>query len=56
VDVFFSTHPSPADRIAQLTAGTARSRRGVRDTKEFRAVKSRVLKLPAPRSTPARRT
>ena len=50
VDMFFSTHPSPADRIAQLTASTARRRGGVRDTKEFRAVKSRALKLPAPRS------
>jgi len=56
VDVFFSTHPSPADRIQNLTAAAARLRRSaarqaVRDTKEFRAVKARVvLKLPAPHS------
>ena len=50
VETFFSTHPSPQDRIAQLRAATARSRRGIRDTAEFRAVKARVLKLPAPQS------
>ena len=52
VDVFFSTHPSPQDRIAQLTAATARSHGGIRDTAEFRAVKARVLRLPAPRRMP----
>jgi predicted Zn-dependent protease len=52
VEVFFSTHPSPQDRIAQLVAAAAHSRRGTRDSAEFRAVKRRVLKLPAPRSMP----
>jgi predicted Zn-dependent protease len=52
VEVFFSTHPSPEDRIAQLRAATARSRGGIRDTADFRALKSRVLKLPAPRAMP----
>jgi predicted Zn-dependent protease len=52
VEAFFSTHPSPEDRIAQLRAATARSRGGARDTAEFRAVKSRVLQLPAPRPMP----
>ncbi len=32
VDVFFSTHPSPQDRIAQLTAAIGRRRGGVRDS------------------------
>ena len=50
VEQFFSTHPSPEDRIAQLRAATTRGRGGVRDTAEFRAVKSRVLKLPVPQS------
>ena len=45
VDVFFSTHPSAEDRIAQLRAATARSRGGVRDTAEFRAIKRRILQL-----------
>jgi predicted Zn-dependent protease len=52
VDVFFSTHPSPQDRIAQLTAAIGRRRGGVRDSAQFRAVKARVLKLPAPHRMP----
>ena len=50
VDVFFSTHPAAQDRIAQLTTATSRARRGIRDTREFRTVKSRVLKMPPPPS------
>ncbi len=45
VQVFFSTHPSPQDRIANLTAATARHRGGIRDTKEFRAVKAHLARL-----------
>jgi len=52
VEVFFSTHPSPEDRVAELRAATARSRGGTRDTAEFRAAKARVLKLPPPRPMP----
>ena len=52
VEVFFATHPSPEDRIAELRAATARSRGGTRDTAEFRAAKARVLKLPVPRAMP----
>jgi predicted Zn-dependent protease len=52
VEVFLSTHPSPADRIAQLKTATTRSRGGIRDTAEFRAVRARVLKLPPPRPMP----
>ena len=54
VEVFFSTHPSPQDRIADLTAASSRRRGGIHDTKEFRAVKAHVLKLPAPRKMPVR--
>src|SRR5262245_4495787 len=50
VEQFFSTHPSPEDRIAQLRAATTRGRGGVGDTAEFRAVKARVLKMPPPKS------
>jgi len=49
VEVFFSTHPSPEDRIAQLSAAAARLRRRaaparqpVRDTAAFRAVRARL--------------
>jgi predicted Zn-dependent protease len=52
VEVFFSTHPSPADRIAQLTAAAGQHRGGVRDTTVFRAVRARVLKLPPPHKMP----
>ena len=48
VEVFFSTHPSPADRVAALSAATERHRGGIHDTPEFRSVKARVLKLPPP--------
>ena len=48
VEVFFSTHPSPADRVAELTAAARRHHGGVRDTAEFRSARARVLKLPPP--------
>lgn len=54
VEVFFSTHPSPQDRIANLSAAAGSRSRGIRDTKEFRAMKAHVLKLPAPRAMPVR--
>jgi predicted Zn-dependent protease len=49
VDVFLSTHPAPTDRIAQLKAAITRAAGGTRDTPEFRTIKSRVLKLRAPK-------
>jgi predicted Zn-dependent protease len=52
VDVFFSTHPSPQDRIANLRAATTRSRGGIRDSKEFRAVKARLARLAPARAMP----
>jgi predicted Zn-dependent protease len=50
VDVFFSTHPSPEDRIGNLAAAAARLRGSaatarhapIRDTAEFRAIKARL--------------
>jgi predicted Zn-dependent protease len=50
VQVFFSTHPSPQDRIANLTAATARHHGGIRDTKEFRAVQAHLAHLPPARA------
>ena len=52
VEVFLSTHPSPQDRIAELAAADARRRGGTRDSPQFRAMKARVLKLPAPHKMP----
>jgi len=54
VEVFFSTHPSPQDRIAGLRGSAATARRAVRDTREFRAIKARLLKLPPPQRMPVR--
>lgn len=53
IETFFSTHPAPADRMAQLRAEVARSRGGTRDSREFQAIKARALKLPAARSMSA---
>jgi predicted Zn-dependent protease len=54
VDVFFSTHPSPQDRIAQLNASIGRRRGGLRDSAQFRAVKARIARLAPPRAMPSR--
>jgi beta-barrel assembly-enhancing protease len=52
VEVFFSTHPAPQDRVGELTAAVARSRRGTRDSAAFRAMKRHVSQLAPPRSMP----
>ncbi len=51
VEVFFSTHPSPQDRIAQLRSeAAARRAAGRHDSRDFQQVKLRLRRLP-----PARR-
>jgi beta-barrel assembly-enhancing protease len=50
VEAFFSSHPSPQDRIAELRAAVASRRGGVRDTRQFQLIKARLLKMPAPRA------
>jgi predicted Zn-dependent protease len=52
VAVFFSSHPSAQDRIAQLQAEVARRPGGTRDTRQFQQIKARLLKMPAPRPMP----
>jgi predicted Zn-dependent protease len=52
VEVFFSSHPSPQDRIAQLQAEVTRRPGGTRDSQQFQQIKARLLRLPAPRSMP----
>ena len=54
VEAFFSSHPAPQDRLKLLQADVARSKGGVRDTQQFRSIRARLLKLPAPRSMPRR--
>jgi predicted Zn-dependent protease len=55
VEVFFSSHPSPQDRIARLQADVARQSGGTRDSRQFQALKARLLRM-APARTMARRS
>ena len=48
VEVFFSSHPSPQDRIQSLRAAAATSKAGRRDIEQFQQIKSRLRKLPPP--------
>jgi predicted Zn-dependent protease len=50
VEVFFSSHPAPAERISGLREAAAGARRGVRDTPAFAAIKARLLKMQPPAS------
>jgi predicted Zn-dependent protease len=49
VEVFFSTHPSPLERIRELQSEVARDPGGRRDSVEFQRVKARALALPPPK-------
>jgi predicted Zn-dependent protease len=51
VDAFLSSHPSPQDRIDNLSAHVPRQRGGTRDSSRYRSVKARLARLPtaAPR-------
>jgi predicted Zn-dependent protease len=48
VDAFLSSHPSPQDRIDDLSAQVSRHRGGTRDSERFRSVKARLARVPAP--------
>ena len=50
VELFFSSHPSPQDRISRLQAGIRPG--GTRDTKQFQSVKARMLTMAPPRAMP----
>ncbi len=52
VEVFFSSHPSPQDRIARLRAQVAKSHGGRRDSGQFQSIKTRLLKMPAAKAMP----
>jgi predicted Zn-dependent protease len=54
VEVFFSTHPSAADRMQAVQASVARTPRGRRDSGEFQRLKARLLKMAPPRALPMR--
>ncbi len=50
VEVFFSTHPSPQNRIAGLQAEIARQTGGTRDSRPFQAIKARLQRMAPARS------
>ena len=52
VEVFFSSHPPPQDRIARLQAEVAKQPGGTRDSRQFQSIKARLQRMPAPRAMP----
>ena len=50
VEVFFSSHPSPQDRISRLQNEIRAG--GTRDSKQFQTVKARLLKMAPPKAMP----
>ena len=52
VEIFFSSHPSPQDRIDRLRSDVGRRPGGTRDTAQFQAIKTRLLRMAPPRSMP----
>ena len=44
VEAFFSSHPSPQERITELKSVVAPHRKGRRDSREFQIVRARLLK------------
>ena len=52
VEVFFSSHPSPQDRIERLRSEIARRPGGTRDTRQFQAIKARLQRMPPPHAMP----
>lgn len=52
VEVFFSSHPSPRNRVADLRAALPRTPAGRRDSAEFQRVKARLKALPPAQAVP----
>ena len=46
VEIFFSNHPSPKDRVARLTRVVPQRRTGKRDSADFQSIRARLRKLP----------
>ena len=54
VEVFFSNHPSPKDRVALLQRVVPRGRKGTRDSAQFQAIRAKLAKLAPARAMPSR--
>ena len=52
VEVFLSSHPSPAERVQQLRAQVQRAKRGTRDSAAFQKIRTALTKMPAARRMP----
>lgn len=52
VELFFSSHPSPQDRIARLQTEVARRSGGTRDTPQFQSIKARLQRMAPARAMP----
>jgi predicted Zn-dependent protease len=52
VEVFFSSHPSPQDRIDTLRGAIGRNPAGRRDSAQFQTIRARLHRLPPARSMP----
>jgi predicted Zn-dependent protease len=52
VELFFSGHPPPQDRIARLQTELGRASGGTRDSAAFQSVKRRLMQLPPPKGMP----
>lgn len=52
VEVFFSNHPSPADRVQQLQRLVPQASRGRRDSPEFQAIRRRLMAMPPAKAAP----
>jgi predicted Zn-dependent protease len=50
VEVFFSNHPSPKDRVALLSQVVPKRTAGKRDSPEFQSIRARLKQLPPARS------
>ncbi len=50
VEIFFSNHPSPEDRVALLTRVVPKARAGKRDSADFQSIRARLRALPPARS------
>ena len=53
VEVFFSSHPSPQNRIADLRAALPRANQGRRDSQRFQQIRRRLQQLPPARVLPS---
>ncbi len=52
VEVFFSNHPAPRDRLARLTRLVPARRSGVHDSQAFQSIRNRLRRLPPAATMP----